>query len=341
MSPLRRAGGRVRLPGRPVGLRQEHHAADGGRPAAAVRRRHRGRRQGDHGARPRARHGVPEGQRVPLDAGASTMSSTASNAAGVPQAERRDIARTYLQRVGLAHVEHAWPRELSGGMLKRVAIATVFANGAERAAARRAVRSARLRHQRQLQTVLLDLWDEGGAAARRTVLFVTHDVDEALALADRILVLHSGRQVDDLAVTAARPRTTDSLLLPEMVAIKHTCWRISGLERPVPRMAAGGAAVSAIVNWPARPLRVRLRLPRAGRALADPLDRLHRPRPSPGEPMVAGWQVLVHPDLPLAWPTTGRAASASPAVGRRRRAQLPRGTAGRASATRSTRSVRL
>ena len=156
---------------------------------------------------------------------------------GVPQAERRDIARTYLQRVGLGHVEHAWPRELSGGMLKRVAIATVFANGASVLLLDEPFGALDYVTRRQLQSVLLDLWDEGGAAARRTVLFVTHDVDEALAMADRILVLHSGRQVDDLAVTAARPRTTDSLLLPEMVAIKHTLLAHLGLERPVARMA--------------------------------------------------------------------------------------------------------
>jgi NitT/TauT family transport system ATP-binding protein len=79
--------------------------------------------------------------------------------------------------------------------------------------------------------VLLDLWEEGGSAARRTVLFVTHDVDEALALADRILVFHSGRLIDDLAVTAERPRTTDSLLMPDMVAIKHKLLAHLGLEK--------------------------------------------------------------------------------------------------------------
>ena len=66
--------------------------------------------------------------------------------------------------------------------------------------------------KRQLHDVLLTLWAETSGGMRRTVLFVTHDVDEALTLADRILVMHSGRLVDDLAVAAARPRTTDSLL---------------------------------------------------------------------------------------------------------------------------------
>jgi NitT/TauT family transport system ATP-binding protein len=150
---------------------------------------------------------------------------------GMPAAQRRDIARAYLERVGLAHVEKAWPRELSGGMLKRVAIATVFANGGRVLLLDEPFGALDYVTRHQLQSVLLDLWEEGGSAARRTVLFVTHDVDEALALADRILVFHSGRQVDDLQVTAARPRTTDSLLLPEMVAIKHKLLAHLGLER--------------------------------------------------------------------------------------------------------------
>ncbi|WP_158818969.1 ABC transporter ATP-binding protein [Methylocapsa sp. S129] len=149
---------------------------------------------------------------------------------GVAAAQRRDIARTYLARVGLAHVERAWPRELSGGMLKRVAIATVFANGGRVLLLDEPFGALDYVTRRQLQSVLLNLWDEGGSAARRTILFVTHDVDEALALADRILVFHSGRQVDDLAVTAERPRTVDSLLLPDMVAIKRKLLAHLGLE---------------------------------------------------------------------------------------------------------------
>ena len=150
---------------------------------------------------------------------------------GLPRQQRRDIARAYLTRVGLSHVERAWPRELSGGMLKRVAIATVFANGGRVLLLDEPFGALDYVTRHQLHDVLFDLWDERGASARRTVLFVTHDVDEALALSDRILVFHNGRQIDDIAVDAARPRTTDSLLLPEIVAIKHRLLAHLGLER--------------------------------------------------------------------------------------------------------------
>jgi NitT/TauT family transport system ATP-binding protein len=161
---------------------------------------------------------------------------------GVAAAERHDIARAYLRRVGLSHVENAWPRELSGGMLKRVAIATVFANGGRVLMLDEPFGALDYVTRHQLQDVLLGLWDEAGQTARRTVLFVTHDVDEALSLADRILVIHDGRLVDDLPVTAARPRNTDSLLLPEMVAIKHTLLAHLGLEGPVARPQFAGAS---------------------------------------------------------------------------------------------------
>ena len=161
---------------------------------------------------------------------------------GVAAAERRAIARTYLQRVGLAHVETAWPRELSGGMLKRVAIATVFANGGKVLMLDEPFGALDYVTRHQLQDVLLGLWDEaGGKAARRTILFVTHDVDEALSLADRILVFGAGRLVDDLRVDAPRPRGTDSLLRPEMVATKHRLLGHLGLERPAVRAEESAA----------------------------------------------------------------------------------------------------
>ena len=149
---------------------------------------------------------------------------------GVGRAERRRSAEFYLERVGLSHVARAWPRELSGGMLKRVAVATVFANGANVLLLDEPFGAVDYVTKRNLHDVLLALWTEAGSTERRTVVFVTHDVDEALILADRILVMHSGRIVDDLAVTAPRPRTTDGLMEPTMVRHKHVLLAHLGLE---------------------------------------------------------------------------------------------------------------
>ena len=129
--------------------------------------------------------------------------------------------------------------------------------------------------RRQLQDVLLDLWEEPGRAVP-TVVFVTHDVDEALTLADRIVAMRSGAIVDDIPVRAARPRDTDSLLLPDMVAIKHKLLGHLGLER---RPAAWRMAEArhdprspAGARWPC-PLAVFLALIVA---VGDPVPRLHR-----------------------------------------------------------------
>ncbi len=149
---------------------------------------------------------------------------------GVPKAERQAAAAHYLERVGLSHVAGAWPRELSGGMLKRVAVATVFANGADVLLLDEPFGALDYVTKRQLHDVLLTLWAEGEAGRRRTVVFVTHDVDEAMILADRIVVMRAGQIVDDLPVAADRPRTTDALLLPEMVRIKHILLTHLGLE---------------------------------------------------------------------------------------------------------------
>jgi NitT/TauT family transport system ATP-binding protein len=151
---------------------------------------------------------------------------------GIGRAERGAVARRYLERVGLAHVARAWPRELSGGMLKRVAVATVFANGADVLMLDEPFGALDYVTRHQLHDVLLQLWEESrDGGRRRTVLFVTHDVDEALTLADRILVFREGRLVDDFPVAVARPRTVDSLLLPGVVASKHRLLAHLGLER--------------------------------------------------------------------------------------------------------------
>src|SRR5580698_8067660 len=101
---------------------------------------------------------------------------------GRPRDERTAMATRYLDLVGLGHVARAWPRELSGGMLRRVAIATVFANGGSVLLLDEPFGALDYVTRHQLHDVLLSLWEETGGAKRRTVLFVTHDVDEALLL---------------------------------------------------------------------------------------------------------------------------------------------------------------
>ena len=159
---------------------------------------------------------------------------------GVDAKTRRDIARRYLALVGLQDVERSWPRELSGGMLKRVAVATVFANGARVLLLDEPFGALDYVTKRQLHNVVLNLWVETGSEKRRTVLFVTHDVDEALTLADRILVMKHGRLVDDLHAPMPRPRTTDSLATPEAVRLKHVLLAHLGLEETATRVQDPG-----------------------------------------------------------------------------------------------------
>jgi NitT/TauT family transport system ATP-binding protein len=144
---------------------------------------------------------------------------------GVDKAKRLDTAREYLRQVGLADIEHSWPRELSGGMLKRVAVATVFANSPRVLLMDEPFGALDYVTKLQLHQMLLELWGQ----YRPTVLFVTHDVDEAMLLADRIIVMKGGKVVDDRQIKLARPRTVESLALPEAVSHKEVLLRHLGL----------------------------------------------------------------------------------------------------------------
>ena len=150
-------------------------------------------------------------------------------ARNMDKASRLKIAREYLQLVGLTHVERSWPRELSGGMLKRVAVATVFANSPKVLLLDEPFGALDYVTRLQLQGVLLNLWSK----TRPIVVFVTHDVDESLLLADRIVVMKNGRLVDDRHVSLARPRTVESLAMPEAVAHKEALLAQIGLQELV------------------------------------------------------------------------------------------------------------
>lgn len=134
----------------------------------------------------------------------------------IPRKRCIEIAREHLRLVGLEHVARSWPRELSGGMRARVAVAAVFANDPEVLLADEPFGALDYVTRRRLQDVLLQLWER----TNKTVVFVTHDVEEALILADRILVVSHGRIVEDCPVRLARPRTEEVLATGEAVRLR-------------------------------------------------------------------------------------------------------------------------
>jgi NitT/TauT family transport system ATP-binding protein len=124
--------------------------------------------------------------------------------AGVPRQERRDRAREMLERVGLAGAEAKRPHQLSGGMRARLSLARALLSDKplllmdEPFAAVDALRRVRL------QQLLLELW----SVANKTLIYVTHDLDEAIALGHRVAVMsaHPGRIVRERKISAAHPR---------------------------------------------------------------------------------------------------------------------------------------
>jgi NitT/TauT family transport system ATP-binding protein len=144
----------------------------------------------------------------------------------VSKRERLRIAREHLALVGLSSVARAWPRELSGGMRARVAIAAVFANDPPILLADEPFGALDYVTRRQLQAVLRKLWQRTG----KTVLFVTHDVDEAMMLGTRVIVVKNGGIAEDRAIDLPMPRSDDDVATPEGLALKHLLLHHIGLE---------------------------------------------------------------------------------------------------------------
>lgn len=135
---------------------------------------------------------------------------------GLSQEERRARADKWLAAVGLTDFADSWPRELSGGMRKRVALAAVLALGTDVTLMDEPFGSLDYFTRRSLHDLLLDLWAE----TKTTVFFVTHDIEEALILADRVLLIKHGQLVSDLRVTLPRPRDEDVRARPEAVELQ-------------------------------------------------------------------------------------------------------------------------
>jgi NitT/TauT family transport system ATP-binding protein len=133
---------------------------------------------------------------------------------GAAKPERERIAREYLALVGLAHAAERYPGELSGGMQQRVGVARALAASPDVLLMDEPFASVDAQTRMTLQEELTRIWQE----RRATVIFITHDVEEAVFLANRVVVLSKGRVLTEIEVALPRPRAWDALI--EDVAFK-------------------------------------------------------------------------------------------------------------------------
>jgi NitT/TauT family transport system ATP-binding protein len=160
--------------------------------------------------------------------------------AGVGRARALDDAEAWLARVGLAGFGRHYPAALSGGMRKRAALAQNWILDRDLLLMDEPFSALDIHTRQQMESELLALWD----ASRRTVLFVTHDLEEAIGLADRVVVLSAGpasRVVADHHVTLARPRNLLELRTePPFVDLYRAIWH--DLRTEVIRSQRSGGA---------------------------------------------------------------------------------------------------
>jgi NitT/TauT family transport system ATP-binding protein len=128
---------------------------------------------------------------------------------GIASARRREIAGKYIAEVGLAGFEGVFPKELSGGMMQRVAIARALANDPAVLLMDEPFGALDAQTRVAMGELMLNVWERDA----KTVLFVTHDIEEALMLADRVCVMTArpGRIRQEITVSLPRPRTPDML----------------------------------------------------------------------------------------------------------------------------------
>jgi nitrate ABC transporter ATP-binding subunit len=134
----------------------------------------------------------------------------------LPRKEIDAIADEFVRLVGLEHAANRYPNQLSGGMKQRVAIARVLANDANILLMDEPFGALDALTREQLQHELLQIW----ARSRVTIMFVTHSVEEAALLADRVLVMSTGpgRIASDIRIDLPRPRDVSS---PEFNAVRR------------------------------------------------------------------------------------------------------------------------
>lgn len=137
---------------------------------------------------------------------------------GIPMVTAEEEARSWLSMVGLSKFENSYPHELSGGMKQRVAIARALATEPRILIMDEPFGALDSQTRAQMQSYLIQIWKKVDV----TILFITHDLDEAVLLSDRILVMgvNPGGVVEFIENPVPRPRSTAQQITPEFLAMK-------------------------------------------------------------------------------------------------------------------------
>ncbi|MEZ5863282.1 MAG: ABC transporter ATP-binding protein [Geminicoccaceae bacterium] len=167
---------------------------------------------------------------------------------GLGTAERRRRVARCVELVGLGGSEQKYPHELSGGMRQRCGIARLVANEPDVLLMDEPFAALDAQTRIILQEELLRIWGETRPRAeRRTVVFITHAIDEAVFLSDRVVVMsaHPGRIIETLDVDLPRPRTDATRTRPDFQALSQTIWNLIRDEVYRAATAAGTAGGAA------------------------------------------------------------------------------------------------
>jgi sulfonate transport system ATP-binding protein len=146
--------------------------------------------------------------------------------AGVPEDASRRRADEWLGRVGLTGFETRYPHELSGGMRKRVALAQMLILEPEIMLMDEPFAALDVQTRQLMENELLELW----SADRKSVMFITHDLEEAIALSDRVIVLSAGpatRPIGEFIIDLPRPRDVNEIrMTPRFVELHTDIWHV-------------------------------------------------------------------------------------------------------------------
>lgn len=145
---------------------------------------------------------------------------------GVPDADARAQAQAWLERVGLSGFGDRYPHQLSGGMRKRTALAQVLALDPDIILMDEPFSALDIQTRQLMENEVLDLW----AAKKKAVLFITHDLDEAIAMSDRVVVLSAGpgtRPMGEFTIDLPRPRNVAEVRTqPRFIELHTRIWDV-------------------------------------------------------------------------------------------------------------------